>query len=228
MTTASSDISARINYEKEIARRLGIETDDASRRPPLIAATPFPRQNPLKSADSTKSEGFDTSIKSKCFSKEDFRRKVEHFISRFWAERDMEDLMLSVMELEVPGLSYYFVRLFVQSALDVSLECKELASQALAYMHGPLLSTEAVGQGFYRLLSMLSDVEIDVPDAANQLAKFLARAVYDDILPPLILNEGDCFFAVAPAVVTKAKEYLSLPNYGSVLQSIWVPLKDTE
>lgn len=39
-------------------------------------------------------------------------------------------------------------------------------------------------KGFLSLVQAVDDLQIDVPDAPNLIATFVARAVIDDILPP--------------------------------------------
>jgi len=43
------------------------------------------------------------------------------------------------------------------------------------------------GKGFERLFESIDDLKLDVPNARELAAKFLARAVADEILPPAYL-----------------------------------------
>ena len=46
--------------------------------------------------------------------------------------------------------------------------------------------------GFVIVLKDLSDTKIDVPDAVESVAKFLARAVADDCLYPVFIEKHPC------------------------------------
>ena len=47
-----------------------------------------------------------------------------------------------------------------------------------------VISPEQMQKGFLSLVQAVDDLQIDVPDAPNLIATFVARAVIDDILPP--------------------------------------------
>ena len=46
-----------------------------------------------------------------------------------------------------------------------------------------------VQKGFKCLVGAAPDLTLDVPDAAVQIATFIARAVIDDVLPPSFVEE---------------------------------------
>ena len=52
----------------------------------------------------------------------------------------------------------------------------------------PTISLHA-NRGFVIVLKDLSDIKIDVPDAVDSVAKFLARAVADDCLYPIFIEK---------------------------------------
>ncbi|PRQ17124.1 putative initiation factor eIF-4 gamma, MA3 [Rosa chinensis] len=64
-----------------------------------------------------------------------------------------------------------------------------MASVLLSALHIEIFSTEDIVNGFVLLLESAQDTELDILDASNELAFFLARAVIDDVLAPLNLEE---------------------------------------
>ncbi|KAI4374601.1 hypothetical protein MLD38_012580 [Melastoma candidum] len=66
---------------------------------------------------------------------------------------------------------------------------KEMASILLSALHIEIFSTEDIVKGFVMLLETAEDTALDILDASNELALFLARAVMDDVLVPLNLEE---------------------------------------
>ena len=47
-----------------------------------------------------------------------------------------------------------------------------------------VISPTQMAKGFQRVLDSVADLRLDVPEAPQQIAAFIARAVADDILPP--------------------------------------------
>lgn len=52
-----------------------------------------------------------------------------------------------------------------------------------------VISPEQMQKGFQNLVQAADDLQIDVPDAADLIATFVARAVVDDILPPAFVEK---------------------------------------
>lgn len=46
-----------------------------------------------------------------------------------------------------------------------------------------------MAKGFRRVLDSVADLRLDVPEAPQQIAAFIARAVADDILPPAFVED---------------------------------------
>jgi programmed cell death protein 4 len=63
---------------------------------------------------------------------------------------------------------------------------------------------EIAGKGFERLFENIDDIALDVPDCRAVVAKFLARAVADEILPPAYLNDS-YVNSLAGDVIVEAK-----------------------
>jgi len=60
--------------------------------------------------------------------------------------------------------------------------------------------------GFEIVLDRLPDLILDVPDAVDVLGKFISRAVYDEILPPVFLNVAKVNNAKASMALSLAHE----------------------
>lgn len=52
-----------------------------------------------------------------------------------------------------------------------------------------LISSQQMQRGFKHLVGAAADLKLDVPDAAAQIATFIARAVIDDVLPPAFVDD---------------------------------------
>jgi programmed cell death protein 4 len=81
----------------------------------------------------------------------------------------------------------------VKKALLFGLEHKayerELISQLLSEAH-PIFEGSGYEEGFQAILSRLPDLVLDVPNAAEYLGLFIARAVFDDALPPSFIKSA--------------------------------------
>ena len=52
-----------------------------------------------------------------------------------------------------------------------------------------VISSQQMQRGFKHLVGAAADLRLDVPDAAAQIATFIARAVIDDVLPPAFVED---------------------------------------
>lgn len=82
------------------------------------------------------------------------------------------------------------------------------------------LTMKAVGQGMERCLECIEDIAVDVPKAREMLARFLARAVADELLPPAYLDDP-AIAARAPDVCAAAQALLAQPHAGERLEHAW-------
>ncbi|KAL0421711.1 UNVERIFIED_CONTAM: ma3 domain-containing translation regulatory factor 1 [Sesamum latifolium] len=64
-----------------------------------------------------------------------------------------------------------------------------MASVILSALHMEILTAEHIVNGSVMLLESAEDTPFDILDASNELAFFLARAIMDDVLAPLNLEE---------------------------------------
>ena len=92
-------------------------------------------------------------------------------------------------DLATPDFNAMFVKNLITLAIDKKNREKEMASALLSALYTEVFSVEYIVNGFILLLESIEDTALDIPDAENELALFLARAVIDNILAPLNLEE---------------------------------------
>lgn len=68
-------------------------------------------------------------------------------------------------------------------AMDRHDKQKEMASVLLSALYADVISPPQIRDGFVLLLESADDLSVDILDAVDVLALFLARAVVDEILP---------------------------------------------
>ncbi|KAE9602670.1 hypothetical protein Lal_00049817 [Lupinus albus] len=110
-------------------------------------------------------------------------------IHEYFLSDDIPDLIQSLEDLGAPEYNPIFLKKLITLAMDRKNREKEMASVLLSALHIEIFSTEDIVNGFLMLLESAEDTALDILDASNELALFLARAVIDDVLAPLNLEE---------------------------------------
>ncbi|KAH9614285.1 hypothetical protein KSS87_020349 [Heliosperma pusillum] len=118
-----------------------------------------------------------------------YKKEVVPIIHEYFLSDDIPELLHSLVDLEAPELNPNFLKRLITLAMDRKNREKEMASVLLSVLHIEIFSTEDIVNGFILLLESTEDMSLDILDASNELALFLARAVIDDVLAPLNLDE---------------------------------------
>ena len=83
------------------------------------------------------------------------------------------------------------VKRSISMALDRDNRCRELTSQFLAKLtSNQIVRVPSAILGFEILLQRVEDLRKDVPDVQKLLARFLARAIVDEVLFPSFLDSA--------------------------------------
>lgn len=118
-----------------------------------------------------------------------YKEQAVTIIHEYFFSDDIPELIRSLEDLGTPEYNPIFLKRLVTLAMDRKNKEKEMASVLLSALHIELFSTEDIVNGFVMLLESAEDTALDILDASNELALFLARAVVDDVLAPLNLEE---------------------------------------
>ncbi|CAA3000452.1 programmed cell death 4 [Olea europaea subsp. europaea] len=138
----------------------------------------------LKSPGENGDEPHKNDEKLGCYKEEAVTIVHEYFLSD-----DIPELIQSLEDLGLPEYNPIFLKKLITLAMDRKNREKEMASVLLSALHIEIFSTEDIVNGFVMLLESAEDTALDILDASNELAYFLARAVIDDVLAPLNLDE---------------------------------------
>ena len=153
----------------------------------------------------------------------EFKSVVARRIDEFFVSEDVSDFVRSIEDLNSPTLNFEVVRRLVTIAMERNVRECELASRALAKLcDEKVLTFEDVGKGFERLFELADDLQLDFPPAKEYIAKFLARAVADECLPPVFLKHK-YIEALGGVIVQKAVSLLSIRHGASRLSRVWGP-----
>ena len=119
-----------------------------------------------------------------------YKKTVEPIISEFFVSGEIEEMLQNINDIGAPEYAYECVKRSVNMSLDKTDRERELVSQLLSIGYPDTFSSNIVGKGFERLFEIIDEIEKDVLSARDMLAKFLARAVVDEVLPPSFLADA--------------------------------------
>ncbi|KAK1363228.1 Initiation factor eIF-4 gamma [Heracleum sosnowskyi] len=121
-----------------------------------------------------------------------YKEEVVTIIREYFLSDDIPELIQSLKDLGEPEFNPVFLKKLITIAMDRKNKEREMASVLLSALHIELFSTEDIVSGFVMLLEAAEDTALDVLDASSELSLFLARAVIDEVLAPLNLEEIGC------------------------------------
>ncbi|KAH7435692.1 hypothetical protein KP509_06G075400 [Ceratopteris richardii] len=155
----------------------------------------------------------------------EYKIKVGQIIEEFFLTDNISEAAVSLKDLGCPMYHHYFVKKLISMALDRHDREKEMAAVLLSSLYADVISPEQVIKGFTKLVESADDLLIDIPDAVDILALFVARAIVDDILPPSFLQSAIKELpeeAKGRDVVHLAqKSYLSPPLHAEIVERRW-------
>ncbi|KAL5717891.1 Peptide chain release factor 1 [Ranunculus cassubicifolius] len=156
---------------------------------------------------------------------DEYKKAVVSLIDEYFSTGDVEVAASDLRELGSNEYHPYFVKRLVSMAMDRHDKEKEMASVLLSALYADVVTSAGIAQGFFMLLEAADELAVDILDAVDVLALFIARAVVDDILPPAflsravkILPESSKGFQV---LQTADKSYLSAPHHAELVEKRW-------
>ena len=125
-----------------------------------------------------------------------------------------------IEELDAPLYRYQVVMRAISLAMDRGSKEKELVSRLFSVGFSHYLSLFQVTKGFEKLFERLSDLRLDCPHIADDLSKFLARAITDEVLPPSILNDF-ILKEYGAEVLALTETLLNMPRSFEYMERVW-------
>ncbi|KAL0364486.1 UNVERIFIED_CONTAM: ma3 domain-containing translation regulatory factor 3 [Sesamum angustifolium] len=117
------------------------------------------------------------------------KEEVYAIIHEYFLSDDIPKLIRSLEVLGMPEYNPTFLKKLITLAMDRRNREKEIASVILSALHMEIFSAENIVDAFVTLLESAEDTTLDILDAPNELACFLARAIMENALAPLNLAE---------------------------------------
>jgi len=179
-----------------------------------LISTPTDSKDPNYDSDEEREEGV-------IIKKIELESPINAILKEYFIDADIEEASRKMKELNPSSTD------FVQKAIISSMEKqpyeRELTSKLLSALYPNILTPRHISDGFQFALDNLKDTKLDIPLAADMLGKFIARAILDEIIPPVFVKN-------AWPESDEAKEALALANglmtdnhRSKKLEHIWGP-----
>jgi len=153
---------------------------------------------------------------------EDIKRAIQDILSDAVYSGDITNAVAQVKSNKlIDGIE--FTKRALLFGIEKQAYERELVSRLLSSCYEVFNDNEIV-DGFQLMLFRLPDVVLDVPHAPSILSKFLSRAIYDEIVPPIFVKDAhvDNVQAKECISLTFAKTH-SLDETKEGLEHIWGP-----
>ncbi|KAF3796600.1 Programmed cell death protein 4 [Nymphaea thermarum] len=153
-----------------------------------------------------------------------YKVEVSALICEYFLSGDAFEVAESLKELDMPEFNPIFIKKLITLAMDRKNHEKEMASVLLSALYSEVFSVADVVAGFLKLLESAEDTALDVLNASNELALFIARAVVDEVLAPANLDEMESKLASissATETVRAARTLVSAPHASERILRCW-------
>ncbi|THU54217.1 hypothetical protein C4D60_Mb10t22720 [Musa balbisiana] len=156
---------------------------------------------------------------------DDYKKSAATIIEEYFTTGDVELAATDLRDLGTDEYHHLFVKKLVSMAMDRHDKEKEMASVLLSALYADVISSGQISQGFFMLLESIDDLALDILDAVDVLALFIARAVVDEILPPAFLKKAMRTLSESSTglqvIQTAEKSYLSAPHHAELVERRW-------
>ncbi|KAG0492812.1 hypothetical protein HPP92_006210 [Vanilla planifolia] len=155
----------------------------------------------------------------------DYKKAVATIIDEYFTTGDVDLASSDLCDLGLDEYHHYFVKKLISVAMDRHDKEKEMASVLLSALYADVITAGQISHGFLMLLESSEDLAVDILDAVDVLALFIARAVVDDIIPPAFLGRAKKLLPVdskgVQVLETAEKSYLSAPHHAELVERKW-------
>uniref|UniRef100_A0A8I7BFG6 MI domain-containing protein n=1 Tax=Hordeum vulgare subsp. vulgare TaxID=112509 RepID=A0A8I7BFG6_HORVV len=156
---------------------------------------------------------------------DDYRKLVVPVIEEYYSTGDVELAVSELRSLGSDQFHNYFVKKLISMAMDRHDKEKEMSSILMSALYADLLDSSKMSEGFMMLLESTEDLSVDIPDAVDVLAVFVARAIVDEILPPVFLTRARALLPESSKGIevlqVAEKSYLSAPHHAELVERMW-------
>jgi programmed cell death protein 4 len=147
---------------------------------------------------------------------------IEVLIQDFLSSGDVDETIKAIKELKIDNTIHaQFVKKSIIRAMEKQAYERELVSKLLSAVYNVAVTPDKIAEGFQAALNSLEDIVLDNPDAVDMLSKFIARAVFDEVIAPVFLKNAVSASPLAEQCLVDAKGLLNQPFRSERLAHIW-------
>jgi len=154
-------------------------------------------------------------------SKTDITSPIEVLIQEFLSSGDIEETIKGLKELKIDKTPEQFIKKAIIRTMEKQAYERELVSKLLSAVYNVVITPEKIAEGFQAALDSLEDILLDNPGAVDMLSKFLARAIFDEIVAPAFLKHATAKSSKAEQCLIDAAGLLNQPFRSDRLSHIW-------
>eukprot|EP01103_Thecamoeba_quadrilineata_P007391 TRINITY_DN17275_c0_g1_i1.p1 TRINITY_DN17275_c0_g1~~TRINITY_DN17275_c0_g1_i1.p1 ORF type:complete len:320 (+),score=93.91 TRINITY_DN17275_c0_g1_i1:82-1041(+) len=146
-------------------------------------------------------------------------------IDEYMVSGDLGEAQKNIIEFNAEHQHHILIKRAIFKAMEKQAYERELVSRFISAFDDSVISASKISQGFQYALDSLEDAAIDIPDAKDTLAKFLARAIIDEVLPPKFLRTCEKIAATRTAkeAIVSARALVTEDHGSERLARIWGP-----
>lgn len=153
---------------------------------------------------------------------DEFEKRAENIFKEYFDHGDSQEVAASLEEFNIRNIKHEIVRVLITVALEEKAANRELASVLLSDLFGHVINYRDFVMGFDAILSQLSELSLDTPDAPHIVGNFIARCVADDCLPPVyVTNHTEVTDPKMIAALKRAQLLLSMKHGIARLDNVW-------
>jgi len=156
------------------------------------------------------------------FKKLDGHSPTQAILEEYFISGDVEEAASRLRELTSISMTD-FVEKSIYAAMEHQPYERELTSKLLSTLYGKSLTSRNVSDGFQSALDNLEENMLDIPLAPDMLAKFFARAILDEIIPPSFLRSVWAENVNAQNTIALATGLVNNNHRSKRLEHIWGP-----
>jgi len=154
----------------------------------------------------------------------EIEKNLKPLFTEYFENSELDECITAIIKFNIgPENIGDVLTLCVSMALEMNSSKRELCSRLIADMYGRVIEPQYMEDAFVALLKQIPDLELDNPSAADDIGRFLARAIADDCLPPAFLKRlaSHDLHKKSQAAVLHASALLTLKFAMSKISNIW-------
>jgi len=146
----------------------------------------------------------------------------EVLIQDYLASGDIEEILKALKELRIEPIHHFeFVKKALMIAMEKQAYERELISKLLLAIYNVAVTPERIVEGFQATLDVLDDALLDTPYAVDILSKFIARAIFDEVIAPSFLNNASAITTTSEKCINLSHSLVNQPFRSDRLVHIW-------